>query len=327
MSSTHRPQRAATVRERARLGLSDCGPLPHGRGSLTAVIAAVMIAACLFAADEPAKPASQRLWPGAAPMATGETDRDIPSFQAYLPSKETATGGAVVVFPGGGYGGLAMGHEGHDIATWFNSMGVAAFVVKYRLGSAGYRHPVMILDAQRAIRTVRHRAAEFKIDPARIGVMGFSAGGHLCSTTLVHYDKTFAEPADDIDRVSARPDFGILCYPVITMDDRFTHGGSKANLLGKDPDAKLVELLSNEKQITKDTPPTFLFHTTEDKAVPAENSIRFYMGLIEAGVPAELHIYEKGRHGVGLAPDDAVLSSWPDRLKDWLKARGVLRGK
>ncbi|HWR51997.1 MAG TPA: alpha/beta hydrolase [Bryobacteraceae bacterium] len=264
------------------------------------------------------------LWPGAAPGAVGDEDLDKPTITIWLP-KQNATGSAVVVCPGGGYAQLAMDHEGKQIADWLNGRGVAAFVLKYRLGPRSH-HPAPLTDVQRAIRTVRQGAAGFGVAPDRIGVWGFSAGGHLASTAATHFDSGAADAADAIDRVSSRPDFAILAYPVVTMTAH-THKGSRRNLLGETPDPKLVDLLSNEKQVTAQTPPTFLFHTSDDPGVPVENSVHFYLALRKAGVPAEMHLYEHGRHGVGLAPADPVLSSWGERLTDWMRGRGLLASK
>jgi acetyl esterase/lipase len=200
---------------------------------------------------------------------------------------------------------------------------VAAFVLKYRLGPR-YHHPAPLQDAQRALRTVRSHAEEFGIRPDRIGVWGFSAGGHLSATAGTHFDAGDPQAADPIERASSRPDFLILAYPVISFTAEYTHRGSRKNLLGDSPDPALAENLSNEKQVTAQTPPTFLFHTDEDSGVPAENSIAFYLALRRAGVPAELHIYQSGQHGVGLAQKDPILSSWPGRLADWMKVRGLL---
>jgi acetyl esterase/lipase len=229
----------------------------------------------------------------------------------------------VVICPGGGYQALAFEKEGTRIAEWLNQLGVAGFVLKYRLGPR-YHNPVMLQDAQRAIRIVRSRAAEFGLAADRIGIWGFSAGGHLASTAATHFDAGNPSAGDPIERASSRPDFAILSYAVITMDMSYTHRGSRNNLLGANPDPKLVESLSNELQVTAQTPPTFLFHTTADTTVPVENSINFYLALRKAKVPAEMHIYERGAHGVGLAPQDPVLSTWPDRLAAWLSARGLL---
>lgn len=258
------------------------------------------------------------LWPNGAPGTAGTEEADKPSLTVYLPPADKANGTAVVVCPGGGYGHLALSHEGVQIADWLNALGVSAFVLKYRIAPR-YRHPAPLQDAQRALRTVRRRAGEWHINPERIGVWGFSAGGHLASTLGTHFDDGNKDAEDDIDRAGCRPDFLILSYPVITLEPPYTHVGSRTNLLGKEPDPKLVENLSNEKQVSDKTPPTFLMHTNSDTGVPPENSILFYMALRKAKVPAELHIYEKGPHGVGLAKKDPILSSWPERLAAWMK--------
>lgn len=271
-----------------------------------------------------AGPKTELLWPNGAPGAVGTEDGDKPSLTIYLPPAEKANGAAVVVCPGGGYGGLAMDHEGRQIADWLNARGLAAFVLKYR-HAPRYHQPTPMLDAQRALRLVRARAKEWNVDPQRIGIWGFSAGGHLASTAGTHFDDGKPDADDPIDRTGCRPDFLILCYPVITMTLPYTHGGSRNNLLGKEPEPKLVEYYSNEKQVTSKTPPTFLFHTDADKAVPAENSVFFYQALRKAKVPAEMHIYEPGQHGVGLAQKDPVLSTWSERLEAWLKLRGILK--
>ncbi len=281
----------------------------------------VLSAAAALAAQTPE---TRLLWPNGAPGALGDEDQDKPSITIYLPPEEKASGTAIVVCPGGGYGMLAMDHEGKQIAQWLNARGVAAFVLKYRLGPR-YHHPIELGDAQRAIRTVRSQAAVFHVAPDRIGIWGFSAGGHLASTAGTHFDDGNPTAADPVDRAGCRPDFMILAYPVISFTTEYTHKGSRRNLLGDDPDPLLIELLSNEKQVTPRTPPTFLFHTDSDKGVSPENSVLFYLALHKAGVPAEMHIYQSGPHGVGLAPKDPVLSSWADRLADWMKVRGYIR--
>lgn len=197
---------------------------------------------------------------------------------------------------------------------------MTAFVLKYRLGPT-YHYPSQLQDAARAIRTVRARAKEWGLDPQRIGILGFSAGGHLAATAGTHFAVGQVNASDPIERVSSRPDVMILIYPVITMRDS-THGGSKLNLLGKDPPTELVALLSNEEQVTKETPPAFLVHTMNDAAVPVENSMMFAAALRKAGVPFEFHLYERGPHGFGLAPKDPILSSWPARCADWLRIHG-----
>jgi acetyl esterase/lipase len=264
------------------------------------------------------------LWPGGAPGAKGSEPLDIPTLTPYLPSKEKATGAAIIVCPGGGYTHLA-DHEGAPVAEWLNSIGVTAFVLKYRLGPR-YQHPAPLLDAARAIRLVRARAGEWAIDPGRIGILGFSAGGHVASTAGTHFDSGTPAAPDPIDRVSSKPNLMILIYPVITMREK-THAGSKKNLLGDNPSPELVTLLSNDEQVTKDTPPTFLVHTTTDSAVPVENSISFATALRKAGVPFELHLYERGPHGFGLGRDDPILATWPDRCADWLRVHGFATAK
>jgi acetyl esterase/lipase len=271
-----------------------------------------------------AEPAVELLWPNGAPGAKGQTDNDKPTLTVSLPPDDKANGAAVVICPGGGYGGLAITYEGYDVGQWFNTFGVAAFVLKYRHKGSGYQHPAPLEDAQRAIRTVRARAAEWKVDPKRIGILGFSAGGHLASSAGTHFDAGKSESSDPIERASCRPDFLILCYPVISFVSPFTHGGSRRNLLGENPDAKLVELMSSELQVTPQTPPTFLFHTNEDTGVPPENSVAFYTALRAAKVPAEMHIYEKGPHGVGLGAKVPAVATWPGLCADWMKYRGLL---
>lgn len=266
-------------------------------------------------------PKTERLWPSGAPGAVGTEDQDTPTLTIYLPAKPQASGTGIVVCPGGGYHGLAMDHEGHEVARWLTSRGIAAFILKYRLGPR-YHHPAMLQDVLRAMRVVRSRAAEFGIKPDQIGVMGFSAGGHLASSAATLFDSPDGKAEDGLAQVSARPDFAVLCYPVIQMGEPATHKGSQENLLGTNPSPELVERLSTEKQVTARTPPTFIFQTDADTGVPAENAVSFYLALRKAGVPAELHVYEKGEHGVGLAPHDRELSTWPDRLLGWLRVNG-----
>ncbi|MCC7009536.1 MAG: alpha/beta hydrolase [Acidobacteria bacterium] len=280
------------------------------------------VAASGRGAGSPVEPVTIRLWEQRAPGALGTDEADVPTLTYYAPQGRGA-GTAVVVAPGGGYGALAMNHEGRQIANWLNAQGVAAFVLRYRLGPT-YRHPVEIGDAQRAIRLVRSRAAELNVLPDRVGMMGFSAGGHLTSTAGTHFDAGDPASADPIERVSSRPDFLVLAYPVITSSGPYVHAGSMRNLLGESPPAALLDLLSNDRQVTKDTPPAFLFHTNADAAVPAENSVLFYLALRRAGVPAELHVFEPGPHGVGLAMSDPTLAGWPPLLSQWLRQHGWL---
>jgi acetyl esterase/lipase len=273
-------------------------------------------------ATPPASPQEILLWENGAPGALGQADTDKPTITAYR-APRGSSGTAVIVAPGGGYGALAIEHEGRQWAYWYNAMGITAFVLKYRLGPR-YHHPIELGDAQRAIRTVRARATEFTILPDRIGMMGFSAGGHLTSTAGTHFDSGKADSTDPVERVSSRPDFLILGYPVISFDPAVTHAGSLRNLLGENPDPKLVENLSNDLQVTAQTPPTFIFHTTNDAGVPVENSVRFYLALRKAKVPVEMHLFENGPHGVGMALSDPSLSVWSNLLMNWLRQRGLL---
>jgi acetyl esterase/lipase len=269
-----------------------------------------------------ATPKEYVLWPEGAPLAKGKAKADIPTLTVYLPPADKATGAAVVICPGGGYGGLAMDHEGHQVARWLNTLGVAGVILKYRV--APYRHPAPLLDAQRALRFTRARAKEWGIDPKRVGILGFSAGGHLASTAATQFDAGKTEAADAIDREHCRPDFAVLVYPVITLAGPFAHGGSRDNLLGRGASPQLIDSLCNQKRVKAETPPTFLVHTTEDTGVPPENSVLFYEALRGMRVPAELHIYEKGRHGLGLGQPGTAFASWPRRCADWLAARKIL---
>ncbi len=264
------------------------------------------------------------LWPAGAPGALGSAAEDRPSVTPYLPDAGRATGAAMLVFPGGGYQHLALDHEGAQIARWLNSLGVAAFVVRYRLGPR-YHHPAMEQDALRAVRLVRARAAEWRVDARRVGVIGFSAGGHMAATAATRFGSAPAAASDAVDRESARPDVAVLAYPVVTMADPLAHKGSRTNLLGDAPNPELVRALSLETQVTRDTPPTFLVATTDDAVVPVENSLLFYRALHAAGVPVELHVFESGHHGFGLAPGDAVLSGWVPQCAAWLGRHGFLR--
>ena len=281
-------------------------------------------------------PTTLPLWPDGAPGALGKDPGDanhagdIPTLTVFRPDSSKATGAAVVVCPGGGYGFLATEHEGKEVADWLNSLGITAAMLKYRLGPK-YHHPTMLGDAQRAIRTVRARVSEWNLDPKRVAILGFSAGGHLASTAATHFDAGKPDAADPIDRQSCRPDLAVLVYPVVALATPYAHAGSLKNLLGDAPTRELVENLSNERQVTKDTPPTFLAHTNEDKGVPAENSLLFALAMRKAGVPVELHLFEKGQHGLGLgtgwtgriAPDEAF-QAWPRLCGTWFKNHGFL---
>lgn len=264
-----------------------------------------------------------QLWPDGAPGALGDEAVDRPKITVYLAPKDKATGAAVVICPGGGYRVVAADHEGKQVAEWLNSLGVSAFVLQYRLGER-YRHPAPLQDAQRAIRMVRSRAKEWGVLPGRVGILGFSAGGHLASTAATHFDDGQPGAADPVERESSRPDFAVLCYPVISLYDPPAHSGSRRNLLGEPADSALVELLSSERQVTPRTPPTFLWSTADDTAVPVENSILFFQALRRAGVGAALHVFPHGKHGLGLAPGDPVVSQWPALCARWMESLGLL---
>jgi len=262
------------------------------------------------------------LWPEDAPGAMGSDEKDIPTLTAYLPAEGKSNGASFVVLPGGGYASLAP-HEGEVYAKWLAQQGIAAFVLRYRLGSSGYRHPVMIEDAARALRTVRSWARRDGRDPARVGIIGSSAGGHLASTLLVRHDAGQPDAVDPLERESSRPDVGVLCYPVITSGE-YAHRGSFKNLLGEKPDPALLESLSTEHHVTVNTPPTFIWHTVEDSVVPVENALLFASALRKAKVPFELHIYEKGTHGMGLPGPGKPAPPWNASLLLWLNGRGFL---
>jgi acetyl esterase/lipase len=306
-----------------------------GSGAIAVVISAMVVGnwhASAFG-DEPSSDHEVlKLWPGGTPGAKGtDPDKDVPTLTAWLPKPEMATGSAVVICPGGGYGMLAVDHEGKQVAEWLNSLGVAGFVLKYRLGPR-YHHPAMLQDAGRAIRTVRAGGKKWNVDPHKIAIIGFSAGGHLASTAATHFDAGKPDAEDPIERVSSRPDRAILVYPVVALATPYGHSGSKRNLLGDNPSEDQVRFLSNETQVTAETPPTFLAHTNADAGVPAENSLLFAMALRKAKVPVELHLFEKGQHGLGLgggtkqfgiAPDEAF-REWPKLCAIWLRRQGFL---
>ena len=247
-------------------------------------------------------------------------EEQAPAIAVY--SVQNATGSAVVICPGGGYVSLQMEKEGHKLARWFAQRGVTPVVLTYR--HAPHRHPVPSNDVRRALRWVRANAAELDVDENRVGVMGFSAGGHAAGTVAVHFDAGNPTSPDPIERQSCRPEFAILIYPVITMGQPLTHGGSRSNLLGPDAPPELVDQLSLEKHVTASTPPTFLFHTTPDPSVPVEHTLMFYQALRRAGVPAEMHVFAHGHHGVGMAEDMPGLSQWPALLEAWMQRQGYL---
>jgi acetyl esterase/lipase len=262
-------------------------------------------------------PVSFPLWSGRAPGALGDEAHDRPTLTSYPPTAKP-TGASVIVFPGGGYWMLAP-HEGEGYAHWLASQGIHAWVLQYRLGQHRYRHPTMLNDAARAVRTVRHLARKQGLDPAHIGVMGSSAGGHLVATIITKFAKGHAGSADPVEHESSRPDLGILCYPVITLQDPLAHGGSRENLLGTTPAAELVELLSAELHVQSDTPPAFIWHTVADNAVPVENALIFAQALQRARVPFALSIYQNGVHGLGLGTPEQPAPPWTTDLSFWLK--------
>jgi acetyl esterase/lipase len=273
------------------------------------------------------EPAKVRLWPDGAPGAKGNEDKDQPFVNVWPAAKEKANGAAFVVCPGGGYGGLAADHEGTQVAKWFNGLGVSrAFVLHYRLGSAAITFPTQLIDVQRAIRHVRANAKQYGIDPNRIGIIGFSAGGHLTSMAATMFDeKPEGMTNDAVDQVSARPDVAAPTYPVISMIEDFGHKGSRKNLLGPNDNDELAKHVSTETRVTANTPPIFIFQTDEDTVVPAENAVSLYLACRKNKVPAELHIYRPGPHGVGLFLGDPVLGTWSGHLRDWLRNQGFLK--
>jgi acetyl esterase/lipase len=270
------------------------------------------------------EPQTILLWPAGAPGALGDDEADKPALTIYMPSNAAGPLTAVIIAPGGSYQRLSMNLEGREPANYFNAMGMAAFVLRYRLGPR-YRHPIQLGDAQRAIRMVRARAGEWHVAPDRIGILGFSAGGHLASTASTRFDKGYPDALDPVDRVSSRPDFAVLGYPVISMVESWTHRLSKTNLLGENPDAGLARSLSTDTQVGAATPPTFIYQTNTDTTVPAENAVMYFLALRRAGVAAELHVFREGRHGTGLGLTDPALAQWPALLANWLRGSGFLQ--
>jgi acetyl esterase/lipase len=283
---------------------------------------------CLGGVARAGEPETMRLWADGAPGAMFDEPGDQPTLTLYPAASESPTP-AVVILPGGGYGHLAIDHEGHQIAAWLHSLNITAGICEYRHrgrgnNGKGYGHPAPMQDAQRAIRLMRANAEAWNIAVDQIGVIGFSAGGHLASTVSTHFDAGNADNDDPVQRVSSRPDFAILCYPVIGFDKPYTHRGSQRNLLGESADPLLVQMLSNETQVTEQTPPTFLWATTEDTVVPPENSVQYYLSLIRRQVPSEMHLFERGRHGLGLGVGTPDVSLWPQLCENWLRVRGIL---
>jgi acetyl esterase/lipase len=268
-----------------------------------------------------------RLWPGDAPQARGKACEDTPTLTIFDPQRGTANGSAVVIFPGGSYINLAGNLEGRQVADWFTVRGFRAFILSYRLSSNGYLLPVPLLDARRAIQTVRARALDYHIDPNRIVVIGFSAGGHLAALSGTQFVPGNPEAEDPIDRASSRPDYLVLGYPWIGALSSDTSHLNYCKLFNvMDRCDAMTAAYSPDLFVTKETPPTFWYHTFDDKTVPVEQGLRFYEALVKAGVPAEAHIFATGRHGTGLGNGDAALDQWPNLLENWLRAQGLLAG-
>lgn len=273
------------------------------------------------------------LWPEGVPgakaigqerVAEGERISNIsdPTLTVYLPAVDRPNGTAVIIAPGGGYRFVSYAREGVQYANWLNTLGVTCFILKYR--HAEFGHPAPLQDVLRAVRLVRSRAAEFKIDPARVGVMGSSAGGHLAATAGTLFDHPAGRTGAALDKVNARPDFLVLMYPVITMDPPHAHMGSRESLLGANPAPEMLKLLSMEKQVGAGTPSALIIHTQEDQTVPVENALMFYQALTRAKVPAEMYVFERGTHGMGFKDGFGTASDWPARAAEWLRDRGLL---
>jgi acetyl esterase/lipase len=274
--------------------------------------------------DSSAEPQVMRLWQGTAPGAQGDAEEDRPTLTLYAVSEEKELRPAVIVIPGGSYQWLATNHEGRQMANWLNAVGITAFVLKYRLGPK-YHYPVELWDAQRAIRLVRARAAEFGVIPGKIGILGFSAGGHLASTAETRFDAGNPSAPDPVDRVSSRPDFAVLAYPVTSFVADYAHTGSRDNLLGKNASPELAKDLSSEFHVTPQTPRTFLWSSSTDDVVPPQNSVAFYLALLKAKVPAELHIFADAPHGVGLDLSNPSVGLWSQLLLQWFKGQGIVK--
>jgi acetyl esterase/lipase len=305
----------------------------------TRILIIVFLSGSFLVSNISAQVTSYNLWPDGIPglilndnyvekatmiegLATRYEKVTNPALFVFLPPKETATGTAVLICPGGGYSALAFSHEGHAVARWLNENGIAGIILKYRLPSDMIMKDKSVgplQDAQEAMRIIRRNASLWNIDPHKIGVIGFSAGGHLASTLSTHFDEKVYEVKDT---TSARPDFSLLIYPVITMEASFTHAGSRGNLIGENPSEEAIKRFSNELQITENTPPAYLVHSGDDKSVPVKNSIVYYEGLQKLGIPAELHIFQKGGHGYGMSVNRGTQSSWPDLCLKWMKLSG-----
>ncbi|MGA3068364.1 MAG: alpha/beta hydrolase [Tepidisphaeraceae bacterium] len=295
-----------------------CGRTASARPSTRATLfLTILLTLTTIARAQTTEPSPIPLYDGQPPNSIGDSPIDIPTITPYFPAPDKTTGAAIIIFPGGAYNHYGI-HEGIPVAQWLNSLGITSFILKYRLGPK-YHHPIEMQDAQRAIRLIRSQSETFKIDPTRLGVLGFSAGGHLASTVATHFDPGQPSPWDKVEEYSSRPDLVLLIYPVITMQDPYTHLISRQNLLGDNPDPALEQETSNELHVTPDTPPCFLVHTADDQTAPVQNSLMFADALQKAGVPFELHIFQHGKHGFALGGNDPVLSTWPTLAAHWLQ--------
>ena len=297
---------------------------------LASFIACVMLPLSLAQLDQTTpqngattKPEVLLLWQNGAPGALGTEAKDKPRVQIYHATHDRSTVPAIVICPGGGYGHLAMNHEGHQIASWLNSIGITGVVLEYRHRGKGYGHPAPLMDVQRALRLVRHHASDWHINTNKVGVLGFSAGGHLASSASVHHDTGNPNATDPIDSQNCRPDFSILCYAVIAFEQPFTHKGSQRNLLGKQPNKEVSLKMSSDRQVNATTPPAFLWHTTADRVVPPENSVAYYLALRKHKIPCEMHLFEKGNHGIGLGKGQAA-EQWSALCHRWFITQEII---
>jgi acetyl esterase/lipase len=300
----------------------------------SSIVGVVLICGVSLQAAE--APKESLLWPAGHAANQGDEPRTVdspewtervtksPTLTMFLPEADQRTGAAVVVCPGGGYSGLAMQKEGLEVAEWLRSKGIVGVVLRYRCGGGKNQQPVPLEDAKRGLRTVRAKATELRVDPQKIGILGFSAGGHLASTAATMFDEGKADAEDPIERQASRPDFAMLIYPVITLVGDATHRGSRNNLLGAGATEALAETWSTDRRVTDKTPPTFLVHASDDQGVPVENSLLFYKALVANGVPAEMHVYEVGGHGFGMFRQQRPADKWPEQLERWLKARSIV---
>jgi acetyl esterase/lipase len=295
----------------------------------------IILASVIISLSAMAQDFKLKVWPNGAPDSNGMTlpeetfegkrVRNVSEAEmyVYLPKIGVNTGAAMVICPGGGYMIEAMDHEGYEMAEWLATQGVAGIVLKYRLPYG--HHEIPLEDVHRTMRIVRQKAAEWGINPSKIGIAGSSAGGHLASTAGTRFDLGNTEASDPIEKFSCRPDFMLLLYPVITFDEEYGHMGSRTNLIGANAKFDLVERYSNEKQVTAQTPPTFLVHADDDTGVPSRNSVEFYMALKKHKIPAEMHIFRQGGHGFGMNKKNLPVDQWPNLFTQWMKAQGITK--